>query len=259
MDGAGEDWLPRLTRGAAFMIAVPRYRRVLLKVSGEALMGSQSYGIDVATVERIAADVKDATEVGAQICLVVGGGNIFRGLSGAAAGIDRATADYMGMLATIMNALAMQAALERVGLPTRVQSAIPMTSICEPYIRRRAIRHMEKGRAVIFAAGTGNPFFTTDTAAALRAAEMSCNAMFKATQVDGVYSDDPKRVKDAERYDFLTYHEVLSRDLKVMDASAISLSRENGIPIIVFSIHERGNLSAILKGNGRCTVIGERP
>jgi len=240
------------------MIAVPRYRRVLLKVSGEALMGSQSYGIDVATVERIAADVKDATEVGAQICLVVGGGNIFRGLSGAAAGIDRATADYMGMLATIMNALAMQAALERVGLPTRVQSAIPMTSICEPYIRRRAIRHMEKGRAVIFAAGTGNPFFTTDTAAALRAAEMSCDAMFKATQVDGVYSDDPKRVKDAERYDFLTYHEVLSRDLKVMDASAISLSRENEIPIIVFSIHEQGNLSAILKGDGRCTVIGER-
>jgi len=240
------------------MIAVPRYRRVLLKVSGEALMGSQSYGIDVATVERIAADVKDATEVGSQICLVVGGGNIFRGLSGAAAGIDRATADYMGMLATIMNALAMQAALERVGLPTRVQSAIPMTSICEPYIRRRAIRHMEKGRAVIFAAGTGNPFFTTDTAAALRAAEMSCDAMFKATPVDGVYSDDPKRVKDAERYDFLTYHEVLSRDLKVMDASAISLSRENAIPIIVFSIHEQGNLSAILKGGGRCTVIGER-
>ena len=241
------------------MIAVPRYRRVLLKVSGEALMGSQSYGIDVAPVERIAADVKDATEVGAQVCLVVGGGNIFRGLSGAAAGIDRATADYMGMLATIMNALAMQAALERVGLPTRVQSAIPMMSICEPYIRRRAIRHMEKGRAVIFAAGTGNPFFTTDTAAALRAAEMNCDAMLKATQVDGVYSDDPKHVKDAERYDFLSYHEVLSRDLKVMDASAISLSRENGIPIIVFSIHERGNLSAILKGTGRCTIIGERP
>ena len=241
------------------MIAVPKYRRVLLKVSGEALMGSQSYGIDVATVERIAADVKDATEVGVQICLVVGGGNIFRGLSGAAAGIDRATADYMGMLATVMNALAMQATLERMGLPTRVQSAIPMTSISEPYIRRRAIRHMEKGRAVIFAAGTGNPFFTTDTAAALRAAEMSCDAMFKATQVDGVYSDDPKRVKNAERYDFLTYHEVLSRDLKVMDASAISLSRENGIPIIVFSIHERGNLSAILKGTGRCTVIGEKP
>jgi uridylate kinase len=189
---------------------------------------------------------------------VIGGGNIFRGLSGAAAGIDRATADYMGMLATVMNALAMQATLERSGLPTRVQSAIPMMSISEPYIRRKAIRHMEKGRVVIFAAGTGNPFFTTDTAAALRAAEMGCDAMFKATQVDGVYSDDPKRVKNAERYDFLSYHEVLSRDLKVMDASAISLSRENGIPIVVFSIHERGNLSAILRGEGRCTVIAER-
>ena len=240
------------------MKAVPRYRRVLLKVSGEALMGTQSYGIEVGTVERIATDIKEAADAGAQICLVIGGGNIFRGLQGAAAGIDRATADYMGMLATIMNAIAMQAALERIGLPTRVQSAIPIMSVCEPYIRRRAIRHMEKGRVVIFAAGTGNPFFTTDTAAALRAAEMSCNAMFKATQVDGVYSDDPKRVKDAERYDFLSYHEVLSRDLKVMDASAISLSRENGIPIVVFSIHEKGNLSAILRGQGRCTVIAEK-
>jgi len=240
------------------MKAVPRYRRVLLKVSGEALMGTLSYGIDVGTVERIATDIKEAADAGAQICLVIGGGNIFRGLQGAAAGIDRATADYMGMLATIMNAIAMQAALERIGLPTRVQSAIPIMSVCEPYIRRRAIRHMEKGRVVIFAAGTGNPFFTTDTAAALRAAEMSCNAMFKATQVDGVYSDDPKRVKDAERYDFLSYHEVLSRDLKVMDASAISLSRENGIPIVVFSIHEMGNLSAILRGQGRCTVIAEK-
>jgi uridylate kinase len=235
-----------------------RYRRVLLKVSGEALMGTQSYGIDVTTLERIAGDVKDAVDAGAQICLVVGGGNIFRGLSGVAAGIDRATADYMGMLATIMNAIAMQAALERLGLPTRVQSAIPITSICEPYIRRRAIRHMEKGRAVIFAAGTGNPFFTTDTAAALRAAEMGCDGMFKATQVDGVYSADPKRVKDAERYDFLSYHDVLSRDLKVMDASAISLSRENGIPIVVFSIHEKGNLSQVLQGKGRFTVIAEK-
>jgi uridylate kinase len=241
------------------MTVIPKYRRVLLKVSGEALMGSQSYGIDVSTVERIASDIKEAADVGAQICLVIGGGNIFRGLSGAAEGIDRATADYMGMLATIMNALAMQAALERAGLPTRVQSAIPMMSICEPYIRRRAIRHMEKGRVVIFAAGTGNPFFTTDTAAALRAAEMSCDAMFKATQVDGVYSADPKRVRNAERYEFLSYHEVLSRDLKVMDASAISLSRENGIPIVVFSIHEQGTLSAILKGQGRCTVIADRP
>jgi uridylate kinase len=240
------------------MAASLKYRRVLLKLSGEALMGAQAYGIEVSTVERIASDIKEAVDSGTEICVVIGGGNIFRGLSGAAAGIDRSTADYMGMLATIMNALAMQAALERAGLPTRVQSAIPMMSICEPYIRRRAIRHMEKGRVVIFAAGTGNPFFTTDTAAALRAAEMGADAMFKATQVDGVYSDDPKRVKNAERYDFLTYHEVLSRDLKVMDASAISLSRENGIPIVVFSIHEQGTLSAILKGQGRCTVIGER-
>jgi uridylate kinase len=240
------------------MSVAPRYRRVLLKVSGEALMGTHSYGIDITALERIAGDIKDAVDAGAQMCLVIGGGNIFRGLSGVAAGIDRATADYMGMLATIMNAIAMQAALERLGLPTRVQSAIPIMSVCEPYIRRRAIRHMEKGRAVIFAAGTGNPFFTTDTAAALRAAEMSCDAMFKATQVDGVYSADPKRVKDAERYDFLSYHEVLSRDLKVMDASAISLSRENGIPIVVFSIHEKGNLSQILKGKGRYTVIAEK-
>lgn len=239
------------------MAAAPRYRRILLKLSGEALMGGQSYGIDVATVDRIAADVKDVVDSGTEVCLVIGGGNIFRGLSGAAAGIDRSTADYMGMLATVMNALAMQAALERIGVPTRVQSAIPMMSICEPYIRRRAVRHMEKGRVVIFAAGTGNPFFTTDTAAALRAAEMGCNAMLKATQVDGVYSADPKRVNDAERYEFLTYHEVLSRDLKVMDASAVSLSRENGIPIVVFSIHERGNLFRVLKGEGRCTVIAE--
>jgi uridylate kinase len=240
------------------MKAAPRYRRILLKVSGEALMGAQSYGIEVSTVERIASDVQEAVKGGTEVCIVIGGGNIFRGLSGAAAGIDRATADYMGMLATVMNALALQAALERAGLPTRVQSAIPMMSICEPYIRRRAIRHMEKGRVVIFAAGTGNPFFTTDTAAALRAAEMNCNAMFKATQVDGVYSDDPKRVKNAERYDFLSYHEVLSRDLKVMDTSAIALSRENGIPIVVFSIHEKGNLSAILRGKGRCTVIADK-
>lgn len=239
------------------MATVPKYKRVLVKISGEALMGTEDYGIDTATVESIAADLKEAAELGAQVCLVVGGGNIFRGLSGAAAGIERATADYMGMLATVINALALQAALERIGLPTRVQSAIPMMSICEPYIRRRAMRHMEKGRVVIFAAGTGNPFFTTDTAAALRAAEMGCDAMFKATQVDGVYSADPKLDRNAERYDFLSYHEVLSRDLKVMDASAVSLSRENRIPIVVFSIRSRGNLGAILRGTGRCTVIGE--
>jgi len=238
------------------MGVAPKYGRVLLKVSGEALMGAQNYGIDTATVERIAGDVREAVDAGTQVCLVIGGGNIFRGLAGAAAGIDRATADYMGMLATVMNALAMQAAIERAGVQTRVQSAIPMTSVCEPYIRRRAIRHMEKGRVVIFAAGTGNPFFTTDTAAALRAAEMNCNAMLKGTQVDGVYSADPKKFPDAKRFEFLSYHEVLARDLQVMDASAVSLSRENGIPIIVFSIHDRGALAAVLKGEGRSTIIG---
>jgi len=235
-----------------------KYGRVLLKVSGEALMGSEAYGIDIEAVDRIAADVRDAAAAGTQLCMVIGGGNIFRGLSGAARGIDRATADYMGMLATVMNALAMQAALERVGVPSRVQSAIPMSSVCEPYIRRRAIRHMEKGRVVIFAAGTGNPFFTTDTAAALRAAEMNCNAMLKGTQVDGVYSADPRVHKDAVRYDSLSYHEVLARDLRVMDASAVSLSRENRIPIIVFSIHERGALPAVLRGEGPATIIEER-
>jgi uridylate kinase len=237
------------------MGSTPKYARVLLKVSGEALMGDQSFGIDVGTVDRIAADVKDANRAGVQLCMVIGGGNIFRGLAGAAKGIDRATADYMGMLATVMNALAMQAALERAGVPSRVQSAIPMSTVCEPYIRRRAIRHMEKGRAVIFAAGTGNPFFTTDTAAALRAAEMNCNAMLKGTQVDGVYSADPKKDPKAKRFESLSYHEVLSRDLQVMDASAVSLSRENGIPIVVFSIHDRGALAAVLAGKGRSTVI----
>ncbi|MDE2184507.1 MAG: UMP kinase [Alphaproteobacteria bacterium] len=239
------------------MSSTPKYRRVLLKVSGEALMGSQPYGIDISTVDRIAADVKDTTDAGIQVCMVIGGGNIFRGLSGAAKGIDRATADYMGMLATVMNALAMQAALERTGVPSRVQSAIPMSTVCEPYIRRRAIRHMEKGRVVIFAAGTGNPFFTTDTAAALRAAEMNCDALLKGTQVDGVYSADPKKYADATRYDALSYHDVLSRELKVMDASAVSLSRENKIPIIVFSIHDRGALAAVLRGEGRATIIEE--
>jgi uridylate kinase len=239
------------------MADAPRYGRVLLKISGEALLGSQSFGIDIGTVERIAADIKDACADGVQLCLVIGGGNIFRGLAGAADGIERATADYMGMLATVMNALAVQAVLERLGMPTRVQSAIPMDTVCEPYIRRRAIRHMEKARVVIFAAGTGNPFFTTDTAAALRAAEMNCTAMLKGTQVDGVYSADPKFDSRAERYDALTYHDVLARDLKVMDASAISLSRENRIPIIVFSIHDRGALAAVLKGRGRCTIIAD--
>jgi len=240
------------------MPSSPRFRRVLLKLSGEALMGDQQYGIDVGTVDRIAADIREGIQAGTEICLVIGGGNIFRGLSGAAKGIDRATADYMGMLATVMNALAMQAALERLGVPTRVQSAIPMDSVCEPYIRRRAMRHIEKGLVVIFAAGTGNPFFTTDTAAALRAAEMGCNAMFKATQVDGVYSADPKKDPKAERYDFLSYHEVLARNLQVMDASAVSLSRENRIPIVVFALKDQGALAAVLKGEGRCTIIEER-
>jgi uridylate kinase len=240
------------------MVAKPKYGRVLLKVSGEALLGAQSFGIDISTVDRIAQDIKEAVTAGSQMCLVIGGGNIFRGLSGAANGIDRATADYMGMLATVMNALALQAALEREGVPTRVQSAIPMMSVCEPYIRRRAIRHMEKGRVVIFAAGTGNPFFTTDTAAALRAAEMNCQAMLKGTQVDGVYTADPKKVPTAERFETLSYHEVLSRDLQVMDASAVSLSRENKIPIIVFSIQTRGQLAAVLRGEGRCTLIEDK-
>ena len=240
------------------MSATPRYRRILLKVSGEALMGSGSFGVDIDVIDRIARDVKEAHSAGTQICMVVGGGNIFRGLAGSAKGIDRSTADYMGMLATVMNALALQAGMERVGLSCRVQSAIAMNNVCEPYIRRRAIRHMEKDRVVIFGAGTGNPFFTTDTAAALRAAEMSCNAMLKATQVDGVYSADPKKYPDATRYESLSYHEVLARDLAVMDASAISLSRENGIPILVFSLQDKGALAKVLRGDGRATIIEEK-
>jgi uridylate kinase len=232
-----------------------RFKRVLLKVSGEALMGDGQYGIDVATVDRIADEVKQAIALGFEVCMVIGGGNIFRGLAGAAGGMDRSSADYMGMLATVMNALAMQNGLERMGVPTRVLSAIPMSTVCEPYIRRRATRHMEKGRVVIFAAGTGNPFFTTDTAAALRAAEMSCDALMKGTNVDGVYSADPKKDKDAERYDNLSYMEVLSKDLKVMDASAVSLSRENGIPIVVFSIQESGGFVQVLQGDGACTIV----
>lgn len=234
-----------------------RFKRVLLKVSGEALMGSRDYGLDPAMVDRVAGEVKAVIERGIQVCLVIGGGNIFRGVKGAAGGMERASADYMGMLATVINALSMQSALERAGVNTRVLSAIPMSTVCEPYIRRRAIRHMEKGRVVIFAAGTGNPFFTTDTAAALRASEMGCDVLLKATQVDGVYSDDPKKVKDAERYERLTYHQVLSRELKVMDATAISLARENGIPILVFSIHTPGAFVEVLAGGGRYTIIEE--
>lgn len=231
------------------------YKRVLLKISGEALMGPGQYGIDNDTVERIAQEVRDAKELGVQIGLVIGGGNIFRGVSPAAQGMERASADYMGMLATVMNALAVQNALERIGLYTRVLSAIEMTAICEPYIRRRALRHMEKGRIVIFAAGTGNPFFTTDTAAALRAAEMGCDALLKGTQVDGVYTADPKKDPKAERFDRLTYHEVLMRDLKVMDQAAISLTRESGIPIVVFPIGEKGGIVGALTGEGASTII----
>ncbi len=221
-------------------------------------MGSDAFGINIDVVDRIARDVKEAHEAGTEICMVVGGGNIFRGLAGSAKGIDRSTADYMGMLATVMNALALQAGMERVGLTSRVQSAIAMNNVCEPYVRRRAIRHMEKGRVVIFGAGTGNPFFTTDTAAALRAAEMSCDAMLKATQVDGVYSADPKKFPDAKRYDSLSYHEVLAQNLQVMDAAAISLSRENRIPILVFALSEPGALAKVLRGEGRATIIEEK-
>jgi uridylate kinase len=233
------------------------YQRVLLKVSGEALMGPREFGLDGETVAAIAADIGDVVAMGVQVSLVIGGGNIFRGISAAADGMDLAQAHYMGMLGTVMNALAMQAALEKRGVPTRVQSAIPMSTVCEPYIRRRAIRHMEKGRVVIFAAGTGNPFFTTDTGAALRAVEMGCNALLKGTQVDGVYSADPRKVTGAERYDQLTYLDVLSRDLKFMDAAAISLSRENKVPIIIFNIRAPGAFAQVMRGEGRFTTIVE--
>ena len=238
----------------------PRFKRILLKVSGEVLMGEQAFGIDMNTLGAVASDIAEAVSHGVQLCLVIGGGNIFRGLSMAGRGMERASADYMGMLATVMNALAMQSALEKIGVETRVQSAIPMQAVCEPYIRRRAERHLEKGRVVIFAAGTGNPFFTTDTAAALRAAEMGCEALFKGTSVDGVYTADPKKHPDAERYERLSYMDVLSQDLKVMDASAISLMRESRIPIVVFSIRERGGFVSVLTGQGVHTVISdERP
>ncbi len=232
-----------------------KYKRILLKISGEVLMGEQGFGIDMNTVQAVAAEVADVARRGIELCLVIGGGNIFRGLSKAAVGMERSSADYMGMLATVMNALAMQNALEKQGIDTRVQSAIQMNSVCEPFIRRRAIRHLEKGRVVIFAAGTGAPYFTTDTAAALRAAEMNCDALFKGTSVDGVYTADPKKDPDAKRYDNLNYLEVLSRDLRVMDASAVSLMRENAIPIVVFSIRTPGALNQVIHGEGTYTVI----
>lgn len=233
----------------------PIYRKILLKISGEALMGKQNYGHDQDTVKRICEDIKTVTSMDTEVCLVVGGGNIYRGMSGAEHGMERASADYMGMLATVLNALALQNGLEKIGVETRVLSAIQMMEICEPYIRRRAIRHMEQNRVVIFAAGTGNPFFTTDTTAALRAAEMGCDAIFKGTQVDGVYSADPKKNKRATRYDSLTYSKVLRDDLKVMDAAAISLARDNSIPIVVFSIQKTGEFSRVACGEGKFTII----
>ncbi len=235
----------------------PPHKRILLKLSGEAAMGDQAFGIDPATVARVAGEVKAAKVAGFELCLVIGGGNIFRGMAGAAKGMDRATADYMGMLATIMNALAMQDALEQQGVETRVQSAIPMNAVCEPYIRRRAERHLEKGRVVIFAAGTGSPYFTTDSGAALRAAEMRCDALFKGTSVDGVYDSDPKTNPVARRYDRIGYDRVLADNLKVMDAAAIALCRDNRIPIVVFNIREEGNLARVLSGDGISTTVGE--
>ena len=229
--------------------------RVLLKVSGESLMGERDFGLDYDSLHRIAEDIFEVHSTGVQVCLVVGAGNIFRGLSGSEMGIERTTADGMGMLATVINSLAMQSVLERIGADTRVQSAIPINSICEPYIRRKAVRHLTKGRIVIFAAGTGNPFFTTDTAAALRAAEMSCDLLLKGTQVDGVYTKDPKLEPSAERYDRLSFTRVLREDLKVMDAAAISLARDNNIPIMIFSIHDNGAFKEIIDGNGKFTLI----
>jgi len=232
-----------------------RYGRVLVKLSGEALMGKNGYGIDVGVLERIVADLAQAADLGVKLCLVIGGGNIYRGLAGAADGMDRVSGDYMGMLATVLNGLALGHALESAGRPARVMSAIPMPTVCEPFIRARALEHLEEGRVVIFVAGTGNPFFTTDTAGALRAAEMGCEAIVKATQVDGVYDEDPETNPKARRYNALSYDEVLAKDLRVMDGAAIALARDNRIPIIVCSIKEQGGLAAVLQGKGSSTTI----
>ncbi len=236
-------------------MTLPRLHRILLKLSGEALMGDGQFGIDPDTVAGMASEIKAAKEQGLEICLVIGGGNIFRGMAGAAKGMDRAQADYMGMLATVMNALAMQNALEQMGVETRVQSAIKMDQVCEPIIRRRAERHLAKGRVVIFAAGVGSPYFTTDTGAALRAAEMKCDALLKGTSVDGVYDSDPKKNPNARRYDQIGFDRVLADDLKVMDASAVALCRDNKIPIVVFNLRQSGNLAEVLAGRGTATVV----
>jgi len=235
-----------------------KFRRILLKLSGEALMGSRAYGIDVAVVQRLASEIKEAVGAGVEVAVVVGGGNIFRGLAGAARGMDRATADYMGMLATVMNALALQNGLEQLDMQARVMSAIPMPTVCEAFVHSKALHHLASKRVVIFAAGTGNPFFTTDTTAALRAVEMNCEVLAKATQVDGVYSADPKKDPKAERYGELSYSEVLARDLKVMDGAAIALARDNNLPVIVFSIEEPGNLLKVLRGEALATTISRR-
>ena len=232
-----------------------KFKRVMLKISGEALMGDTQFGLNPPTVQRIAQEIKSVHDLGVEICLVIGGGNIFRGLSGSAQGMERTTADYMGMLATVMNALAMQSALEGLGVFTRVISAIPMDQVCEPYIRRRAVRHLEKKRVCIFAAGTGNPYFTTDTAAALRATEMHCEAIFMGKQVDGIYDSDPKTNVDAERFDRISYDEVLRRNLKVADASAIALCRDNKMPLIVFNLNDAGGFCGILAGEGTYTTV----
>lgn len=236
-------------------MTLPKMKRILLKLSGEVLMGNQAFGIDTDFVASLAAEVKAAKDTGLELCLVIGGGNIFRGMAGAAKGMDRAQADYMGMLATVMNALAMQSALEKLGVDTRVQSAVQMDAVCEPVIRRRAERHLAKGRVVIFAAGVGAPYFTTDSGAALRAAEMQCDALFKGTSVDGVYNADPKKDPQARRYDTIDYDTVLADNLKVMDASAVALCRDNLIPIVVFSIREQGNLAKVLAGQGTQTIV----
>lgn len=235
-----------------------KYKRVLLKISGEVLMGPREFGLDPDTVARVAQDVKDVVEMGCELCVVVGAGNIFRGLSGASNGMDRTTADHMGMLGIVINALALQNALENIGVKTRVQSAIQMDQVCEPYIRRKAIRHMEKGRVVIFAAGTGNPYFTSDTGASLRASEMNCDLIAKGTKVNGIYTADPFKDPTAKKYDHLTYMDILTKDLKVMDATAISLARENKVPVMVFSIREKGNFAKVMKGDGEFTIVSEK-
>lgn len=236
----------------------PKYKRVLLKMSGEALMGTKEFGLDPETVARIAKDVKEVVDMGVEVCIVVGAGNIFRGVSGASNGMDRTTADHMGMLGIVINALCMQNALENIGVKTRVQSAIQMDQVCEPYIRRKAMRHMEKGRVVIFAAGTGNPYFTSDTGAALRASEMNCDLLAKGTKVNGIYTADPHKDPSAQKYDQLGYMDILTKDLKVMDATAVSLARENKIPVMVFSIREPGNFAKVMQGEGEYTIVSDK-